>query len=117
MSDVADILRNARERITDPRHFICGDPSLQAVNDQGHECLPGDPDAVRWTARGAVMVEEGHTSNALRALDRAASTVGDEADGRAEDWWAACHFRLCCQPHDVTLRIYDRAIAALEARR
>jgi hypothetical protein len=71
------------------------------------DCNATDPDAARWTGRGAVAAETTDTQAAYRSLDRAA----DDLNTRA----ASCTAGLCCQPHDVALKVFDRAITMAEA--
>ena len=100
------MLVGARARISDPRHFIRGGPGCMAIDSRGHECGAVDPDAVRWTARGAVAAEADgrpEQERAYRLLDRAASRLFPNA--------VACQGVLCCQEHDTVMRIYGRAIS------
>ena len=106
---VRDVLVAARARITDPRHFIRGNPDLQAINNQGRACSACDPSACRWTARGAVTAEADgrpEQERAYRLLDRAARRLSPNA--------LACQGVLCCQEHAAVLRIYDEAIKTSE---
>jgi hypothetical protein len=50
----AEILRAAKERISDQGHFVMG---VLAWNRQGRQVEPTSPDAWRWNARGAIYAE------------------------------------------------------------
>ena len=112
MADTVAILEAARARITDTRrYFIAARQGGRAWNDDGRDCPPADPAAVRWSASGAVMAEAGgDAAVALRLLDRAAQAQYD-----AEPRRPLCQQQLCCQDHGAALAVYDEAIRLAEA--
>jgi hypothetical protein len=106
---VVDVLRAARERISDPEHWT---RSAFAKSPSGRPISPWSDGAVCWCARGSVYRECGSVSNAglvevflMRATEEAKPP--DDAEPIA---WLNDN-----GTHDDVLALYDRAIELAEA--
>jgi hypothetical protein len=104
---VVDVLRAARERISDPERWTTG---YYARNAYGDEVVANSPAACQWCAVGAVLAETDldlglslHLSPLAKAakeyLDRAGPVL-DVNDDRG---------------HAATLELYEQAIELAEA--
>jgi hypothetical protein len=95
-----EVLRAARSVIADKSRWYVG--GYYALDDRGHECEPLDEGAIAWCAVGAVVKVEGEFGPAYTALysnnARSVTRTNDTGD------------------HVATLAMFDRAIAAEEAK-
>lgn len=108
---LADVLRAARERISDPEQWVQGCAGRMADGeplDEGWE-----PGAVRWCMAGAVEAEVGHSIRCWPLEDAddfgRLLTEGTGQHGDAIGPWNDNH------GHDEVLAAFDRAIELAEA--
>lgn len=100
--DAVEVLKKGRALISDPTRWT---QHAFARNEQGHECLPHDADAVRWCSVGAAIYAAEGTGLlvglGMNYLERG-FTPWSIAFGN--DLW----------PHEEMLAAWDRAIALAE---
>lgn len=100
-----EILRGARGKISEPRHWAQGD---FARDIEGNPVSFASSDAVCWCARGAIYATDEFDSwGAIQLLRRAIEEqTGDPAVARFND----------THGHTDVLAVFDRAIELAEAQ-
>jgi hypothetical protein len=115
---VVDVLRAARERISDPERWTKGE---SAKNAQGEWTTASASDACRWCAVGAVWCEAGATlmpgSPEIKALNAAVRDLdGRRGVGEVSGWPVARFNDSKRTDHGEVLDLFDRAIELARTR-
>ena len=107
MQTVVDILRAARDKISDPSRWTTRD---YAKNKWGEPTSGHDPDAVCWCAYGAVM----SVSNSFHARCNAEETLELAAKAIDPGFNCVADFNDTLG-HEAVIEMFDAAIAKSEA--
>lgn len=95
-----DILRAARARIEDPKHWC---QQMEAVDAEGNTTRVYSETAIRWCAMGTLYAE-GYAEEALDMLYVAAEELGHSGPADLND----------DTDHTTVMRMYDKAILFAE---